>query len=315
FSFFLNNSWNNSLIGNTWLISNLTGFSQTCNDTSPVNGLCDTSYNITTGNVDYLAVYVPNSTVKYMFPSPSNNSHYGGEVITIKISDLALSVFWANISFNNNSYDLSNNWDGSWQVSIDDLPLGIQNISYQVFYNDGELGEVTFTYYPDYSGTTYPAYSFLAGLLSILFLSFGFFLRKTEKDRRGVTAIISLLLLLIVAVVGSYSLFVWQENFRISYQEKQNQALSIGSNGFVNIEGIKNESSVINLYIKNNNRGYIILDEVKMNNQNCNLTKSNVLRGLSMNKIEIDCSLYLELNDVVLSSKLGLVSDKKILSN
>ncbi|MCA9459393.1 MAG: right-handed parallel beta-helix repeat-containing protein [Nanoarchaeota archaeon] len=54
-----NNSWNNSFTGNTYLSSNLTGFSQTCNDTAPVDGFCDLSYTLAVDNIDYLPIYSP----------------------------------------------------------------------------------------------------------------------------------------------------------------------------------------------------------------------------------------------------------------
>ncbi|MCA9495382.1 MAG: right-handed parallel beta-helix repeat-containing protein, partial [Nanoarchaeota archaeon] len=56
-NFVFNGVWNFSNLGNRYLKSDGTGFSQTCADVDN-NSICDTYYNITTGSVDFFPQYV-----------------------------------------------------------------------------------------------------------------------------------------------------------------------------------------------------------------------------------------------------------------
>ncbi|MCA9496348.1 MAG: right-handed parallel beta-helix repeat-containing protein [Nanoarchaeota archaeon] len=69
FSISNNNSWNNSLMGNIWLNPSNNGFSQTCNDTSPVDGFCDTNLTLSATNIDFFPIYFP-----YVAPVSSSSS-------------------------------------------------------------------------------------------------------------------------------------------------------------------------------------------------------------------------------------------------
>jgi len=63
--------------GNFWANPSGTGFSQTCMDAN-IDGICDSSYMLSTGNEDYLPLAIPtgyiNGSVKY------NNSGISGQL-------------------------------------------------------------------------------------------------------------------------------------------------------------------------------------------------------------------------------------------
>ena len=69
--------------GNFWAYPNGTGFSQTCADAN-LDGICDSSYMLSTGNEDYLPLAIPteyiNGSVKY------NNTGIAGAVVATNTS-------------------------------------------------------------------------------------------------------------------------------------------------------------------------------------------------------------------------------------
>ena len=69
--------------GNFWANPSGTGFSQTCMDAN-IDGICDSSYMLSTGNEDYLPLAIPtgyiNGSVKY------NNSGISGAIVTTNTS-------------------------------------------------------------------------------------------------------------------------------------------------------------------------------------------------------------------------------------
>ncbi len=87
--------------GNYWGMPDGTGFSDTCDDEDN-NGICDTNYTITSTNIDYLPLslpdYVPPNTITI---SPSNNTRTNNPIITFScnisddkaIGSLALHIF------------------------------------------------------------------------------------------------------------------------------------------------------------------------------------------------------------------------------
>jgi parallel beta-helix repeat protein len=72
--------------GNFWAHPNGTGFSQTCADSNK-DGICDSSYTLISGNVDYLPLTIP-AGYSYISGKVMNNSiHIAGAVVTTNTSN------------------------------------------------------------------------------------------------------------------------------------------------------------------------------------------------------------------------------------
>jgi len=276
------------------------------------------NYTISSGFYDYAPLTLPNPY--YIYPTPKNDSNYGGSNLTIKIDTTdAIQINYANVSINGVYYNLTDNGDGTWQYVLSSLPTNITSITFQAFFNStggipGNLEQRTITFYPTFSDSVVPfesQISKLIGLIGVLFFMFMPFLSMKMKNKKAISFMVSTLLLLFVTVVAGTALFSWYTSYEKSYESKlgmQQQAFSKSSE----IMTIKEENSLYYLYVRNFKEGYVVIDRLSINGVDCNLPQSNVILSSSVSKIEFtSCSFSQNsLNDVALFSKSGILNTK-----
>ena len=127
-----------------------------------------------------------------------------------------------------------------------------------------------------------------------------------KKNTKAISSIIITIMILSITLIGFISLNQWYDTFRSEIQTKQSQEIGHLSNKY-EILGIKQEGVNYILYIKSKTYNYIIINSLKLNEQECTLPSSNVLLGKEINKIQINCPTINPINEVLITSSSDLI--------
>lgn len=144
------NNWNNSVSGNYWLNLNNTGFSQTCLDQSPVDGICDTNFTLFSNNTDYLPLYlVP--VLDYTFPTPQDRAKISKSEVTIEFNDEDLVIYGCNVTIDSVIY-VMNYSNGVCTYTFNGFDVFkrnyVFNVSYTHFGGTEFMATRSFYFYP-----------------------------------------------------------------------------------------------------------------------------------------------------------------------
>jgi len=133
------------------------------------------------------------------------------------------------------------------------------------------------------------------------------------KNKKGMTPVIAVSLLIVITVVGVFGFQTWFNSYssKISSNvEKESSSAEIG--GLLKIEGIVDDS----LYLLNSDLKNISLISLKVGGNNCTILENNLVPG--MNEINItSCLIGIyggSINDIVVITNKGLSSKKMIIN-
>lgn len=291
-------------IGNYW--SDFT----TCSD-SETRGdyevcLNPNNYTVDVNSIDYAPLIIPPEKPNYIQPTPPDNSNYGNTKIIIQIEDTSGLLTWLNVTINNQNYSMTNTSGNIWQFTYEENLNSIQNITFQAYYESGNLNQRSFTFYPDHSKNSLPAFGIISVLISIILLLFQFNFK--QKNNKAITPAIATVMLLFITITSFVVLNSFFSETISNYQDKSFQNNNLNS---IKILDFKEELGKYNLYIRNDKNDYIILNKIKVNNNYCNLTMNNVILEHSISKIEIDCPSYLPMNEIQLDTSASLIQTNK----
>lgn len=129
------------------------------------------------------------------------------------------------------------------------------------------------------------------------------------KSKLGLGPVVALALLLAVGVVSVVSF----QNFYQYYQSDLLNKVEGTSTFVVTIDSIQSTPIQSTLFIQNKNLDYGIIQEIKVNNQQCNLIGSDVIVENSLSQIALDC-LFLKgtTANIVVVTDLGLFEAQHI---
>lgn len=133
----------------------------------------------------------------------------------------------------------------------------------------------------------------------------------SKKCIAPVIATVLLLLITIVAGIGGYN---WYQGFTQNYEAKKLQGYTTTIEDSITVMALKSESSTYNLYIKNSLTGYIIINQLKVNGNDCVMNKNNVVFSNSITPINITCPSIVRLNNITIYTDIGIIDVKKSLS-
>lgn len=287
----IGNRWNNFISCSS---SEIRGVYKVC--TNPANYTINSTNNI----YDFAPLIV---IPEYISPTIANNSNYGGTNFTIRIRDTQGISTWFNVTINGVSYAMTS-ISGTDYEYISNIGFNtITNVTYNVSYSGNGIMETrTFTYYPDYTNAVLSSYGFVSFLISIgsvIFLFFNLNFQKRSGSKKGMIEVIAGVTLLLVVVTAGIFVNSWYQDFSDSYNTKK-----LGSQATANsfeIVAIKNESSVISVYIRSKAQGYSIVNSIKVNDGSCILSNSNVILGNSITKIGVECTILSSSNNYIVA--------------
>ena len=134
------------------------------------------------------------------------------------------------------------------------------------------------------------------------------------RSKKAIAPVIATTLLLMVTIVTGLTGYNWYTGFVTNFEAKQMQAYTSNLDESLTVLALRNESSTYNLYLKNSLNGYIIINEIKINDDTCTLPDTNVILGNQIVPIEVDCINITSLNDITVITDIGIINTKKTLS-
>ncbi len=134
------------------------------------------------------------------------------------------------------------------------------------------------------------------------------------RSKKCLAPVIATTLLLMVTIVAGMTGYNWYMGFVTNFEAKQMQAYTSNLDESLTVLALRNESSTYNLYLKNSLTGYIIINEIKINDDTCTMPDTNVILGNQIIPIEVDCINITSLNDITIITDLGIINTKKSLS-
>ena len=137
-----NNEWNVTIAGNLWTYPNGTGFSEECTDNDG-DKICDTSYTLTIGNVDYLPLKKMSGTYEISLV-------LGWNLISIPLQPTNTSIYNVLSSISGNFTSVWTYSSSSWQRYDLQGPAFLNNLAtmeagkgYWININQGDTLEVS----------------------------------------------------------------------------------------------------------------------------------------------------------------------------
>jgi len=227
----------------------------------------------------------------YIYPTPNQNSNWGYDSFTIRINDTLSQASYINVTINNKNYSLINIGNNIWEFSTDEFKQAT-NITFQAYSDTGILEKRTTTFYPRIISSL-PTYSPMSLVLLVIFLIIFLFISINKtKSKKAITPIITTILLLMVVVTTMVLFSGWYSSFVNNIEFKSSNQLSLSPSS-VDIKGIWENNEIYTLYLKTKKKGgYQIVNSVILNDQECILTKSNLLFGSGVSPIQIVCPNY-----------------------
>jgi len=132
--------------------------------------------------------------------------------------------------------------------------------------------------------------------------------------KKAIAPVIITTLLLMVTIVAGITGYNWYQGFVTNFEAKKMQAYTSNLDESLTVLALKNENSIYNLYLKNSLSGYIIINEIKINDDTCTMPDTNVILGNQIIPIEVDCVNITSLNDITIITDVGIINTKKSLS-
>ena len=305
---YFNSSLSGYNIGNYWndfpacSSTEIRGDYKVC--TNPANYTLNSTNNI----YDFAPLII---APEYISPTPANNSNIGALDFTISIQDTQGVSSWFNVTINGVSYAMVNTSSTVYEYTLTNGFNSITDVTFNVSYEGGGTLETrVFTYYPDYTDSVLSSYgivSFFISLVSILFLFFNLNFRK-NNSKKSIIEVIAIVTLLLVVVTAGIFVNSWYQDFSTSYQTKKLTSSATSANSF-EVVAIKNESSILSVYLKSKSAGYSIIERISVNSVDCTIVQDNVILGNSITPIEVQCSSVDTVNNyIVIYSKKAVFS-------
>lgn len=122
--------------------------------------------------------------------------------------------------------------------------------------------------------------------------------------KKSISPIIGITLLIIVGVVSAIGFQTFYQQYSTNIASKtQEQA----GTGILIIDRVESADTKTSIYIKNQEKNYAIIKQIKINYNNCNMTDSDIANAKSTTKIDTDCIFNRnEKVEVVINSNFGL---------
>jgi len=134
------------------------------------------------------------------------------------------------------------------------------------------------------------------------------------KSKKCIAPVITATLLLMVTIIAAMTGYNWYTGFVTNFEAKQMQAYTSNLDESLTVLALRNENSTYNLYLKNSLLGYIIINEIKINDAACTMPNTNVILGSQIIPIEVNCQNITSLNDITIITDVGIINTKKSLS-
>ncbi len=278
------------------------------------------SYNVTCQKNGYqpqISANIPFEVAKapfdYIYPTPLDGSNWNGDNLTIKVNISEGTIYNVTVDIEGTNYSLTNITSSVWEYVYTSLPTTSQPITFKAYIdNVYPLEERTITFYPDTSENPFPFYSIYAGFISVLLIVFSFLPKRDfrAKNKKGMGVIVAIILLLLLVVTTGVGIYNWYLNFTDNYNSKQMLEYTTDLNEHMEVLGFKYESNNYNIYIRNPFPSYLIVDELKVNDNNCLILSSNVLVQKDITSISVDCPTINSVNKISIITKSGIIDSK-----
>ena len=237
--------------------------------------------------------------------------------IEVDLEDKTVSNCIIQINSTNYSMTLNNNLCAYNYT----FPQGQSFVQFKAYYNESgtikSLEERNVYSYADRNFAKYNSSSFFNSLI-LLLGGFFYFLFKNHSfklNKKGISPVITITLLLLVLTVSFTSLSSWFLHFQSDFENKFVDNIE---NTQIILEEFKYTSlNTANLYIRNtNNKYYGIVKEIKINSEICTLDGADVIGENMISLIKITCSQSLiGVGNVAIITDIGIEEKSVLLGN
>ena len=136
---------------------------------------------------------------------------------------------------------------------------------------------------------------------------------KLNIKKKGVTPIIALSLILVVAVVATLSFTGWFTGLSTGILTNSNSPTSQYSK-LIDLKLVTQNSSILTLYYQNKNKKSVNIDSISINENYCTLNSTNTLEKNSITQIKVsNCSVNsINQVNVILYTDSEIVESSKL---
>ena len=237
--------------------------------------------------------YVGDAEVEYVSPTPQNGYRKSNlSNVTVKVYDGEKPISNCKLIVNEQSYSM--NYDGTYcsltfNTSTNNVSSYLFKVNYTQNSVEKSLGEREFYSY-DVSGdsTQLPAFGIGSFILFILIL-LGDFARGT-KNKKALGSVVAVSLLIVVGVSSAITFQTFLNEYQSGLQNKVQQN-SDTSKAQVSIPLVQKDTNSIELSVKNPSNFYYGVEQIGINDQECNINGSDVIGQDTTSTIRVsNCS-------------------------
>lgn len=135
--------------------------------------------------------------------------------------------------------------------------------------------------------------------------------KTISESKKGVTPIIAISLLLVVAVAATLSFSGWYTDLTtgLTIKSKNTEQYS----DLIDLKFVHKQDNNLVLYYENKNEDFIFINSLKINNNACNLVGSDILEENSLTYIEVsNCNQNItDQVEIILVSESGIFENSK----
>jgi len=135
-------------------------------------------------------------------------------------------------------------------------------------------------------------------------------MKQINKNIKATIPVVTITLFLLVGVTAIMVIQNWFLGMQQDFQNKELQK-SQEINKAVDIYGIKAEDNIHVLYLKGNVVGYKKIDKINLNKEKCTLLGTNGIFGNRITKIQLDCNIVTNINDLTIFTNQEIIEKTK----
>lgn len=137
---------------------------------------------------------------------------------------------------------------------------------------------------------------------------------KMFLGKNGMTPLVTVTLLLLVSATVAISMSSWYNSYVDSRYAKEFYGSDMNSDSLAVIGSDYLGNSIYDIYVRNFDRHYYVLNRISINNTDCVMLDSNVLRQQYIVPVKLNCSgiefSRSEVYDIAFFSNSGTVNKK-----
>ena len=259
---------------------------------------------------------------QYIYPTPTNGARkYNPQNFTIKINSTGNNLDNAIITINSQNYSMENTSEIYYYTYNFTNITSIETVTFQVHYNkSGTVNSIdqrtAYAYPPrDNPGTVpfaTPIIYLISLILILITLSIPLSLKTKSKNKKAIGPVVATALLLVVAVVALVSFQGWYQTYQSDILSKTEGKSNIDSS-IIFIERIEQTTTGTNIMIKNQGSAYYVIQNLKINSNECNLLGSDIIGEKAVTTIETDCtSIRNQAAEIAVFTDLGIFSEEEM---